>query len=104
MVWRCAARRRSVTSRKISTAPASEPSKLRMGAPESSIGSSLSSRVTSRAPDSSRVVERLTACLVDDAENLPDRLAACVRERPARQLLGDLVEQKYAARRVGGDH
>ena len=51
-----------------------------------------------------RIVERLAACLVDDAENLPDRLAARVRERPAGQLLGDLIEQQHAAGRVGGDH
>ena len=50
------------------------------------------------------IVERLAALLVDDAEHFPNRLAAGVGERPAGELLGDLVEQKHAPRGVGGDH
>ncbi len=45
------------------TAPASDPSKPRIGAPESSTGSSLPSRVTRRAPASSRVDTRSRSAL-----------------------------------------
>jgi hypothetical protein len=108
--------RDSLTSWKTITAPATRPSRLWMGAAESSIGDSNPSRRIStqfarqphrpvlRDGTQHRVLRGQACRAVDDPEYLGQRPAQRLLTRPAGHRLRHLIQIGHVAHKIGGQH